>query len=168
LISAFISTPTDWTPLFLVVALLSSLATLGRQLPFQNILLIALMMGGASMIVTVLLSDRWNYVNWQLIVLWTTLMINAWGSAQFIMRRWRNARRYGWGVLFLAATIASIVCGILYNGVVPAGLAALMTAAILLIGLPLFINKRPVEPPVSWQPIVVLLLFLAWALLPRI
>jgi hypothetical protein len=107
-------------------------------------------------------------MNWKLAVLWATVVLNAWGSAQLIMQRWRNVRFYGWWLLLIAAAISSVVSAILYSAATPACFAALTTPAILLVSLPLFINKRPIEPPVSWQPIVVLLLLLTWALLPRI
>ena len=163
-LSALIHTSTDWSELFIIAGLLSTLATLGRQLPFQNVVLIALLLGSASTAVSYLL----DAVHWQFVVLWTTVLISSRGSAQFILRRKRGARYYGWGLFILAGIISGLVSSILYNNTSTAWLAAFTTPMLLLMSLPLLMNKRPAEPPVRWQPIVVLLLLLAWAFLPRV
>lgn len=153
---------TFWTEILAVLALLSSLATLGRQLPFQNVVAIALLVGIASAVWTVAVYFAFH---WHITILWSAILLNARGAAQFIMRRWRNARFYGWGIFVTATTICAIFSNILYSNWLRVLDVALATIIILLISFPLFMNKRPVEPPVNSQPLIVSIALLVWLLI---
>ncbi|HMJ64275.1 MAG TPA: hypothetical protein VK615_02900 [Candidatus Binatia bacterium] len=148
-----------WTGMLLMVALLSTLATLGRQLPFQNVVFIALIVGFAAAVWTMAL-ERW--FDWRVALLWTVIILNSRGAAQFLMRRYRNTRFYGWAIFGIGAVIPAAFAGILYNQWPQIVSAPLMTLVILLITFPLFMNKRPIEPPVSPQPLFLTIALLAW------
>jgi hypothetical protein len=148
-----------WTGVLVNVALLSTLATLGRQLPIQNVIFIALIVGLAAAVWTVAV-ERW--FDWRVALLWTVLILNSRGAAQFLMRPYRDARFYGWAIFGIGAVIPAAFAGILYNQWPQIVSAPAMTLLVLLITFPLFMNKRPVEPPVSLQPLFIAIALLAW------
>lgn len=162
LISPLITPNYDWTAVVFVMAFLSAFVTLGRQLPLQNVVLVTVIFVLASTFVTTA-AARSN--DWRLVVLWTTVLIDGWVSAQFVMRRADGRRFYGWGILFLAIAIAAGFGGILYTNAMMAGLSAFTTMIILLAVFPLLMNKRPVKPPVGWEPIAMLAGLAAWIFL---
>jgi hypothetical protein len=169
----------DWmTTLVLVSALISSLVTLGRQQPLQNIIVAGVIFFIAG-IGWVQFSDStdsaldWHRKNWRAVVLWTVVILNARGVAQFFLQRRRGSPFYGWELIGASALVFALAVGFLRSMVYkPIAISLLVsffgTVALFVITLPLFMNKRPAEPPVSWQPIVVLPLLLLWAYLPRI
>lgn len=158
-------TPAWSYQLALVAALVTSLVTLGRQLPLQNVILVCAVFGLAAAIWAAFAGGS---VNWKTTVAWTAILFNVRGAAQYLMRSRRGARHYGWEFAAACGAVAAISASILYKSALPALPALFMAAGLLIVTLPLFINKRPAEPPVSWQPIVVLPLLLLWAYLPRI
>jgi hypothetical protein len=163
----------DWmTNSVLISALLTSLITLGRQLPLQNVILIGVMLsvagaGWAELTQTAL---DWRGTTWRTTAFWTIVLLNVRGVAQFFLQRRRGSRFYGWELIGASAWL--FMCSAARSQYKPIAILLLVsffgTAALFVVSLPLFINKRPVEPPVSWQPIVVLPLLLLWAYLPRI
>jgi len=166
----------EWmTSLVLGSALLTSLITLGRQLPLQNVIVIGALLGvvAAGWAEFTETSPRWRGTTWRTTVFWTVVLLNARGVAQFLLQFRRRSRFYGWELMGASAWILMCSVGlhrdILYKPVWVLLLISFFgTAALFVISLPLFINKRPAEPPVSWQPIVVLPLLLLWEFLPRI
>jgi hypothetical protein len=169
----------DWmTSLVLVSALITSLVTLGRQLPLQNIIVIGIMFLVAG-IGWVQFSDStdspldWHRKNWRAVVLWTGVILNARGVAQFFLQTCRKTPFYGWELIGGSAAIFTGAVGFL-KAILYKPLPILLVvsffggATLFVVSLPLLMNKRPSEPPVSWQPIVVLPLLLLWAYLPRI
>jgi len=165
----------DWmTNLLLSSALITSLVTLGRQLPLQNVVMIGGLLGvvAAGWAEFTDTSLDWRGIRWRTIVFWTVVLLNARGVAQSLLQFRRGTRFYGWELIGASAWILMCSVGlhrdILYKPVWILLLVSFFgTAALFVISLPLFINKRPAEPPVSWQPIVVLPLLLLWAFLPR-
>jgi hypothetical protein len=167
--------PGDWTKIVLISALLTSLITLGRQLPVQNVIAAGCLFGlagaGWAEFTHTAIDDRGT--TWQTTAFWTVILVNCRGAAQFCLQVRRASRFYGWeltGVSACAFTLAVIFeRAILYK---LAPLVVLIsfpgTAALMVLSLPLLMNKRPVEPPVSSQPIVVLLTLLAWAFLRQV
>jgi hypothetical protein len=154
-----------WTEnVVLAIALLSSLVTLGRQQPPQNIVLILLVVGA---LVTLGLAWLQREFHLSSTLFWTAIIINARGAAQFLARPCRGKKHYGWVLLGIAALLVALGAIILYKKIWLAGIIGLASGVIFLVTLPLFMNKRPVEPPVSWQPIAVLAALLAWMFLPR-
>jgi hypothetical protein len=166
----------DWmTNLVLISALLTSLITLGRQLPLQNVILIGVLLsvagaGWGEFTQTAL--DR-RGTTWRTTAFWTVVLLNVRGGAQFFLQWRRGSRFYGWELTGASAWL--FTCSVVFHGDMLARPIAILvvtaffgTATLFVISLPLFMNKRPAEPPVSWQPIVVLPLLLLWAYLPRI
>ena len=149
----------DGTGVLVIVAVLSTLATLGRQLPLQNVVFIALIVGFAAAVWTMAI-ERW--FDWRVALLWTVIILNSRGAAQFLMRRYREARFYGWAIFGIGAVIPAAFAGILYNQWPQIVNASVMTLLVLLITFPLFMNKRPIEPPVSPQPLFVTIALLVW------
>jgi hypothetical protein len=93
--------------------------------------------------------------------------------AQLFLQRRRGSPFYGWELIGASALVFALAVGFLRSMVYkPIAISLLVsffgTVALFVITLPLFMNKRPAEPPVSWQPIVVLPLLLLWAYLPRV
>jgi hypothetical protein len=166
----------DWTTkLFLGAAVLTSLVTMGRQLPLQNVVITGLLLsiaaaGWAEFTET---SLDWRGTTWRTTAFWTAVFLNVRGVAQFFLQVRRGSRFYGWELTgasawFFMCSVAFLK-GILCQPIgllVPVSFFGAVTLFVLL--LPLLMNKRPAEPPVSWQPIVVLPLLLWWALLPRV
>ena len=166
------------TTLVLISALIGSLVTLGRQQPLQNVIIIGVIFLLAG-IGWVQFSDStdspldWHRRNWRAVVLWTVIILNARGAAQFLLQVRRRSPSYGWELISASALVFTwavvFLQVILYKPIaILFPVSFFGTAALFVISLPLLINKRPVEPPVSWQPIVVLPLLLLWAYLPRI
>jgi hypothetical protein len=151
-----------WTAILVTVALPSTLTALGRQLPFQNVCCIALIVGAASALWTTIIE---SWFDWRMATLWTVIVLSARGSAQFLMRDRRNARFYGWGVFGIAGAIAGLFGAILYNDWVRIVMVPFATVLLLLVSLPLFVDKRPVQPPVSPQPLVVSIALLVWLMI---
>ena len=166
----------DWmTSLVVMSAVLTSLVTLGRQLPLQNVMCIALVSVMAAGWAEFFKHVRdWQGINWRTMVFWIVVLLNARGVAQFLLQRRRQTRFYGLeevgvagGIVVMSAAVISSE-PILYKLLPVLVLSFFGASAFFLLLLPVLMNKRPVEPPVSWQPIVVLPLLLLWAFLPRI
>jgi hypothetical protein len=169
----------DWMTAFVLLsALITSLVTLGRQQPLQNIIVtgVIFLVAGVGWVQFSDGTDSpldWHRRNWRAVVLWTVILLNARGVGQFLLQPRRRSRFYGWELIGVSALVFTWAV-MLFRDVMYRPIAILLlvsffgTAALLVISLPLFMNKRPVEPPASWQPIVVLLLLLLWAYLPRI
>jgi len=145
--------------MLLIVALLSTLVTLGCQLPIQNVVFIALIVGCAAAVWTMAI-ERW--FDWRITLLWTVIILNSRGAAQFLMRNYRDARFYGWAIFGIGAVIPAAFAWLLYNQWPRIVSASVMTLLVLLVTFPLFMNKRPVEPPVSLQPLFIAIALLAW------
>jgi hypothetical protein len=163
------------TNLVLISGMLTSLVTLARQLPLQNVVMAGVLVsiaaaGWGELTETAL---DWRGTTWRTTAFWTTVLLNVRGVAQFFLQMRRGTRFYGWELIGGSAWLFTCSVGfqrdILYKPIavlLPASFFGAVGLFVLL--LPLLINKRPVEPPVSWQPIVVLPLLLLWAYLPRI
>jgi len=102
----------DGTGVLVIVAVLSTLATLGRQLPLQNVVFIGLIVSFAAAVWTMVI-ERW--FDWRLTLLWTVIILNSRGAGQFLMRRYRDARFYGWVIFGIGAMIPTAFSWILYS-----------------------------------------------------
>jgi hypothetical protein len=158
------------TNLVLWSGLLTSLVTLGRQLPLQNVALVGIgfsVAGGlwAALVGTSL--DWHDGPNWRTTVFWATVLLNARATGQFLLRARRGTAFYGWELMGMTAFVF-MVAAALYTDVAKMVVAPLAAAALLFVTLPFMLSKRADDPPVSWQPTVVLTLLLAWGLLPRL
>lgn len=108
----------------LVAATLATLASLCRELPVQNVLLAAFVIGlmgtsahalGAAtgmpfgpFTYTVKVGPCYRgVVAWPMPLIWITLVLNSRGVGRFIMRPWRKLRSYGFWLLGL--TVALVV-----------------------------------------------------------
>ena len=103
----------------------TTLLALGRRLPFQNVLMAAVMIGGlsAGIIAVGALSGvpfgpvvyggefgglMFGVVPWHLPLLWVALIINGRGVARLIMRPWRKTNYYGYWVIVLTGLLAVV------------------------------------------------------------
>src|SRR5688572_7365707 len=113
------SSVTDWVRSFvLITALIASLVTLGRQLPLQNVLAVALVFGIAGATweaVTNHLAFLWWEPPWRAAVFWGVVLINGRSAAQFLLRSRRGARTYGWELIAVAALIVAAIAATLYR-----------------------------------------------------
>lgn len=153
----------------LVSALITSLVTLGRQLPLQNVVIVTVMFGVAAAGWTHLFGSMSDFLepNWRTIAFLTALFVNLRGAALFLLRSRRTSRLYGWEVMGASAAGFTAVVALVYHSMLPVMVAPFAAVALLLLTLPVLMNKRPAEAPVSWQPIVIVPLLLAWACLSR-
>jgi putative membrane protein len=110
--------------LLVVLATASTLASLARQLPGQNVLLvaflIALIAGAAETLgaLTGIPFGPYHYSDalgprlfdalpWAVPLFWVVIILNARGVARLVMRPWRQAQNYGWWLMGL--TVALVV-----------------------------------------------------------
>ena len=162
------------TNLVLWSGLLTSVVTLGRQLPLQNVVVVGIVFGLAAAVWAWFVGPAMNWndgrsgrttVFWTLF--WTIVLLNARAIGQFLLRSRRGTAFYGLELMATAASVFAMAAA-LYTETLYALLAPAVAAVLLFITLPLMLSKRTDEPPVSWQPIVVVLLLLAWGRLPRL
>jgi uncharacterized membrane protein len=115
--------PTAW---LILLATLSTLAALTRQLPLQNVLLaasgIALVGGAASAIGartgipfgpftfgSVAGPQFFKILPWAMPPVWVVVVLNSRGVARLILRPWRKTRTYGYWLAGLAATLTMLL-----------------------------------------------------------
>ena len=108
--------------LLLVLAAATTLASLTRQLPAQNMMLAAsiiVVVGGAAHTLGALTGipfGPYSYTQkigqklfeplpWAMPVLWLVVILNARGVARLVLRPWRRARNYGFYVLGLSVAL---------------------------------------------------------------
>jgi len=154
-----------WTTEFVIAAaVVSALVTLGREQPIQNVTMVACVFAAAACL--------WNFcvqipLTRRSVGVWIAVLLLARGSARYLLRSARASQGYGWWVAVVAGLVAAGFTTILYHGSGPGGrptalviaISAVLSTIVVLTGsLPLLMNKRPVEPPVSWEPIVVTVL----------
>jgi hypothetical protein len=162
----------DWmVNLVLMSGLLTSFVTLGRQLPVQNVVIAAIMFSFAGALwacFAAMSLDGKGELNWRMTMLWTIILLNARAIGQFVLRSRRQARFYGWELMGVSAGVFTLAVAALYKQALLIVVAPVAVAGLLFFTLPFMLSKRSAEPPVNSQPIVVLLLLLVWASLPRI
>lgn len=185
-----------------VTALATTLITLGRRLPMQSVLmvtaLIAVFSGGIATVGAFsgvpfgpftyrsgLGEKIFETVPWGVPLLWVLLIVNARGVARMMMRPWRTASNYGFGVIGLTCLLVVLFdLGFEPFAVLvkdywqwqtperpgswwPAPWVNLLgwlvsTLGILAFTSPWFIKKRPFKHPLDYQPLVVWLLMNGW------
>jgi hypothetical protein len=162
----------DWMiSLVLGSGLLTSLVTLGRQLPLQNVVVVGIVFGSAGAVWAWFVGTSLDWsdgLNWRTTVFWTIVLLNARAIGQFLLRSRRGRSFYGLELMGVTGSVFALCQAALYKDEIHFLVAPLAVAGLLFITLPLMLGKRPDDPPVSWQPIVVLMLSLAWGLLPRL
>ena len=167
------------------LAAASSLVSLARQLPWQNVLLgtvlIALMGAATEVVVLSIGSGLGSYglqrapfrpgSLWELSLAWVVAILNCRGVIRLVLRRWRFASNYGFWVL--GATVVWTVLFVLNLGrfrpvqwqtpstgaVIGCAMGALITVALV---TPSLINKKPVSERANWHPLVIWLAFNLW------
>jgi hypothetical protein len=155
----------DWMMnLVLWSGLLTSVVTLGRQLPLQNVVLAGIVFGLAA---AIWVWDWSEGPNWQRTVFWTIVLLNARAIGQFLLRFRRRTPFYGWELMGLSAFVFMLSAA-LYTKVARMFVAPLFMSGLQFITLPLMLSKRTDEPPANWHPIVVQVLLLSWGLLPQV
>lgn len=111
--------------LTLGLAALATLLTLGRQLPWQNVVAAALMVALVSSglflagdfigipLGPLTCSDSlgpkvFGRLPWAFLVVWMVSVFNAYGVAQLLLRSFRAGQYYGWGLLGLTGLLVVI------------------------------------------------------------
>ena len=106
-----------------VLAFLTSLTALARQLPWQNVLLaagITALIGGAAHGLSARTSipfgplifnetagqKVFDCIPWTLPLLWIVALFNSRGVARLALRPWRKTTNYGWWLMGLTAVLA--------------------------------------------------------------
>ena len=106
----------------LILAVVASLAALARQLPLQNVLLVAAItafIGGAAHTLTartgipfgpVLFNENggpkiFDSLPWSLPFVWIIALLNSRGVARLSLRPWRKTKNYGWWLMGLTTVL---------------------------------------------------------------
>ena len=102
-----------------------------------------------------------------LALLWSVVLLNARGVAQFILRPWRSHRYYGFFLIELAGVLAALymtVRAALEGGAgwLSLGVRLLVGWGVLALIAPLLISKRPVPEVVGQIPVWVWVGLCAW------
>lgn len=118
---------TGWAEGALVVsAALSSLATLARRLPIQNVLMAGVLIGALGSVVTGIGAATgipfgpfsygeacgeqiFGVLPWPIPFLWITVLVSGRGVARLIMRPWRKTTYYGFWVIGLTAALGIVL-----------------------------------------------------------
>jgi hypothetical protein len=166
--------PNWMTNLVLFSGLLSSFVTLGRQLPLQNVVIVGMLFSFAGAVWGWFVGPSldwndgrsWRATNFWT-VFWTIVLLNARAIGQYLLRSRRGTAFYGWELMGMSAFVFACVAA-LYTEPLYIAIAPLVIGGLLFITLPFLLSKRTEEPPVSWLPIVVLILMVTWGRLPRI
>jgi len=113
-----------WPEAFLAItALLTTLVSLSRQLPAQNVLLVAVIIAAVAGTVQsigaltgipfgpYLYTDAarpkfFNVLPWAVPLAWIIILLNARGVARLILRPWRKSRLYGFRLIGVTAALA--------------------------------------------------------------
>jgi uncharacterized membrane protein len=164
---------------FLIVATISALATLGTQLPAQNVLLAALtigLIGGMTHIfqgiVRMPYDPEYEPV-WLVSILWIVVILTARGVAQWILRAQWGTANYGLRLMALTATLSVVLdfglepfatqvkhywsAGGFIFGIIPELHYVIWFGSSLLIlalATPALIRKKPGAPPISARPLL--------------
>jgi len=158
----------------LVLATVSTLVALARQLPVQNVLLAACMIAGIGGAAHVLGAKAgipfgpfmfgseagpklFDTLPWIMPLLWIVAILNSRGVARLVLRPWRKMRTYGFWLMGLTALLTMLFDGALEPFAAHAKHYWIWTAA----GFSLTPQGAPVSNPVGW--FVVTLLILAFA-----
>ncbi len=185
--------------LLVVLALATTLTSLTRSLPGQNVLLGALgivLAAGAVQALGALTGipfgpfvyekrfgpQLFDVVAWPVPLIWVVVLLNARGVARLILRPWRMSRVYGFWVIGVSVLLTIL----LDLGLEPFGSQvmgywtwkptkissdwygtpwvnflgwAVSSLLILVFVTPALINKRPVQNPPEYYPLVSWLLF---------
>jgi uncharacterized membrane protein len=114
-----------WDALLLLLAALGSLLALHRQLPWQNVLLAAAIIGGIGGIAHGLTTKTgmpfgplvydesagekmFGLLPWTIPWLWLVMIFSARGLGRLILRPWRKVRSYGFWLIGLTAILAAL------------------------------------------------------------
>jgi uncharacterized membrane protein len=116
----------NWPEAVLILlATFSTIASLTRQLPLQNVLLAAFVIafiGGGAHAVGALTGipfgpftfgdnagpEIFKTLPWAMPLLWVVVVLNSRGTARLILRPWRKTKTYGFWVIGLAAILAAL------------------------------------------------------------
>jgi hypothetical protein len=156
--------------LFLVSAAAMTLIHVARRLPFEHVLIIALLVGAAACVLFFgqddshigtlgipVLSEwkEFGLVPFALPLIWVANIVGARGTVEFLLRRWREHRYYGFWLIGMASLLAA-VAGVAWRrriGLEVSG-SLLATAVTLMLCVPWFIDKRGLRHTGDWYPCV--------------
>jgi putative membrane protein len=116
----------NWPEVMLILlATFSTIASVTRQLPLQNVLLAAFIIaifGGAAHAVGALTGipfgpftfgdnagpEIFKTLPWAMPLLWVVVVLNSRGTARLILRPWRKTKTYGFWAIGLTAVLAAL------------------------------------------------------------
>jgi putative membrane protein len=122
----FLPMNSGWSEALLVLtATAGTLAALARQLPLQNVLLVAFIIvifNGAALAVGALTGipfgpftfgekagpELFKTLPWIMPLFWLVVILNSRGTARLILRPWRKTKSYGFWVMGLAAILTAL------------------------------------------------------------
>jgi uncharacterized membrane protein len=175
LVAVGVKSDSNWTEaLLLLIATVSTLATLTRQLPSQNVFLatfIIALIGGVAHTVGVksgipfgpfmfgpeIGQKIFNTLPWAMPLLWVVAVLNSRGVARLVLRPWRKIRTYGFWLIGLTALFTMLFDCALEPFSAHAKHYWIWTAA----GYSLTPNGAPISNSVGWFIVTVLMLAFA-------
>lgn len=170
------------------LAAASTLISLARRLPWQNVVLGAVLiaLSGTAVEVVLISTGRglgfspsrqmaepsfWLPKLWQLPLVWIIALLNCRGVVRLGLRRWRSVASYGFWVLGGTAVSATIFI-LAFAELGPVAMewratttvlaCAVGTLIALVLVTPSLINKKPVSQPADWHPLVIWVGFNLW------
>lgn len=154
---------------------LATLLVLNQRLPLQNILslvTVIALVSGASMLAAVyfktkliapfLLARFPGAPVWTTPLLWVVALVNARGIAQLFLRPMRKTSIYGLWLIGVASFIAAGFNVAAQTDWKIFSVQLAMAAIVFVATIPWFIDKRRVEQPAEFQPLVIIGLLLFW------
>lgn len=122
--------PGVWDAGALLIAVVTTLTSLSRQLPLQNVLLAAFIVGAISGAIHLLGAitgipfgpvvysrdagpQLFSSLSWAIPVIWIAALLNSRGVARLILRPWRKLRVYGFWLIGLTTILTVLFdCGL--------------------------------------------------------
>ena len=171
-----------------LLATATTLGTLSRELPWQNVLFASAIIAGISSAslgfatLTRAPTGHLSHINWLVPFVWVVAILNARGMAQLLLHRWRPSPNYGLWLIALAGILAALfglgfvnfeaflsdnwspkdqplTLPITGNASVFSLLCwGMISVLAISIATPWLIDKRPVRRPPDRQPLITWLL----------
>jgi uncharacterized membrane protein len=162
----------DWPEAsLLLLATFSTLVSLTRQLPAQNVLLATFIIAfigaaahalgaksgipfGSFMFGEAIGGKMFNTLPWAMPLLWVVVVLNSRGVARLILRPWRKIRLYGFWLIGLTAFLATLFDGALEPFATHAKHYWIWTTS----GYSLTPHGAPISNSIGWLVVTVLIL----------
>ena len=157
--------------ILLTLGITTTLVTLSRDLPWQNVVAASVIVGAVATVIEVFIfyfqrgSRPAFELFWPVPLVWIIAILNARGLSRLVLLRWRSIPTYGFWLFGLTAFLATVFAFVWHffekaDGyrtfhIQGMGLVqAFGAAGALLLALPWLINKRPGERAPAWEPLM--------------